>query len=211
MKRLAILGASGHGKVIADAALLSNWDEIIFYDDSSLERKLNGHWPIVGNTRDLLARLQNFDGVIVGIGNNQIRLDKTREFLYAGLPVVSIIHPAAVISPFVSIGYGSAILANSVVQVDVSVGCAAIINTSSSVDHDCELADGVHVCPGAHLAGGVYVGEKSWIGIGSSIKQLIRVGANVTIGSGAAVVADIADSLIVAGVPARILSRENKC
>ncbi|QZA78321.1 acetyltransferase [Deefgea tanakiae] len=211
MRRLAILGASGHGKVIADAALLSGWDEVIFYDDAWPEKEMNGRWPIVGNTAALLMRILPFDGVVVGIGNNKIRLEKTQQLALLDLPVVTIVHPSAVISPFSMIGYGSVVLANSVVQVDTSVGVAALINTSSTVDHDCVLADGVHICPGAHLAGGVHVGEKSWIGIGSSIKQLVNIGANVMIGAGAVVVTDIVDSVTVAGVPARILCSEKKC
>lgn len=211
MKRLAILGASGHGKVIADAAFLSGWDQIYFYDDAWLEKKANGRWPVVGDTMALLSGSLAFDGVIVGIGNNRVRLDKTYEIQRAGLPLVTIVHPAAVISTFAEVGIGSVVLANSVVQIDAVAGCAAIINTASSIDHDCELANGVHVCPGAHLAGGVCVGEKSWIGIGASIKQLVKIGANVMIGAGAVVVADVGDSVTVAGVPARDLSRESKC
>jgi sugar O-acyltransferase (sialic acid O-acetyltransferase NeuD family) len=211
MKRLAILGASGHGKVIADAALLSGWDEVIFYDDAWPEKKQNGRWPVVGNTAALAEHSLPVDGVIVGIGNNSVRLEKTIEFALRALPLVTIIHPSAVISPFSTIGYGSVVLANAVVQVDTCVGMAAVINTSASVDHDCVLADGVHICPGAHLAGGVRVGMKSWVGIGSSVRQLIQIGSDVTIGAGAAVVANVADSVTVVGIPARILSCETKC
>lgn len=211
MRRLAILGASGHGKVIADAALLSGWDEVIFYDDSWPEMELNGRWPIVGNTDSLLKRELPFDGVIVGIGNNKIRLEKTQLLARLALPLVSIVHPSAVISPYSVVGYGSVVMANSVVQVDSVVGIGALINTSASVDHDCVLADGVHICPGAHLAGGVRVGKQSWIGVGASIKQLVNIGPNVVVGAGAVVITDIDDSVTVAGVPARILNCEKKC
>ena len=211
MKRLAILGASGHGKVIADAALLTGWDEVIFYDDAWPEKELNGRWPIVGNTVSLLKRELPFDGVIVGIGNNKVRLEKTQQLAQLALPVVTIVHPSAVISPFSTIGCGSVVLASAVVQIDTSIGRATVINTSASVDHDCVLEDGVHISPGAHLAGGVCVGARSWVGIGASIKQLIQIGADVTIGAGAVVVADVADSVTVVGVPARILDCEKKC
>ena len=83
------------------------------------------------------------------------------------------------------------------------------MSTNSSVDHDCKLADGVHVCPGANLAGGVTVGVKSWIGIGSSVKELVTIGSRSTIGAGAAVVSDIPDDVVAVGVPARIVKKAN--
>jgi serine acetyltransferase len=83
----------------------------------------------------------------------------------------------------------------------LATGC--IVNTGATIDHDCQLAEGVHVCPGTHLSGGVVVGARSWIGVGASVRQCIRIGADVTVGAGAAVVRDVADRLTVVGVPAR--------
>ena len=81
----------------------------------------------------------------------------------------------------------------------------AILNTSCSIDHDVQLADGVHVCPGARLAGEVHVGERSWIGIGAPLIQQIRIGCDVTIGAGAAVISDLPVGVTAVGVPARVL------
>ena len=83
----------------------------------------------------------------------------------------------------------------------------AILNTVCSIDHDVQLDDGVHFCPGAHLAGEVQVGARSWIGIGASVIQQERIGADVTVGAGAAVVRDLPDGVTAVGVPARVLSR----
>jgi acetyltransferase-like isoleucine patch superfamily enzyme len=71
------------------------------------------------------------------------------------------------------------------------------------VDHDAVLGDGVHVCPGARVAGEVTVGDATWLGIGSSVIQRVRVGADVTVGAGAAVVRDLPDGVTAVGVPAR--------
>ncbi len=68
-----------------------------------------------------------------------------------------------------------------------------------------QLADAVHICPGAHLAGEVQVGACSWIGIGASVIQQIRIGADVTVGAVAAVVCDLPDGVTAVGVPARVL------
>ncbi|MBT6282943.1 MAG: acetyltransferase, partial [Phycisphaerae bacterium] len=78
--------------------------------------------------------------------------------------------------------------------------------TGATVDHDCELADGVHISPGANLGGNVTVGECSWIGIGACVKNGVTIGKNVIVGAGAAVVQDVPDNVTVVGVPAKELT-----
>lgn len=207
-QRLAVLGASGHGKVIADMALQLGWQEICFFDDAWPAKQANGIWPVVGDTEALFEQIGEFDGVIVGIGNNAIRLDKQTALAHAGAPLVNLVHPTAVVSPLASLGKGSVVMAGAVVQVDAHLGEACIVNTRACVDHDCCLGDGVHVSPGANLAGGVVVGEGSWVGIGAAIRQLIHVGRRVIIGANATVVDHVADGLTMVGTPARPLRAE---
>jgi len=98
------------------------------------------------------------------------------------------------------------VFAQAAVQAQASIGKGAILNTSCSVDHDAQLSDAVHVCPGARLAGEVKVGARSWIGIGASVIQQVRIGSDVTVGAGAAVVRDLPNGVTAVGVPARVLS-----
>ncbi|WP_060483753.1 acetyltransferase [Pseudomonas sp. NBRC 111123] len=206
MRRLAILGASGHGKVLADIAELCGWPEVVFYDDAWPARQVNGHWPIVGDSAALLAQLSSVEGVIVGIGNNQVRHDKQRQLAAVDAPIVSLIHPQAVISPRSAIGIGSVVMGGVVVNIDSRIGDGAILNTGCSVDHDNLLGDFVHLSPGARLAGGVTVGDLTWVGIGACIRQMIQVGSRVVIGAGAVVVKPVADGITAVGVPARSLA-----
>ncbi|MDG9883156.1 acetyltransferase [Pseudomonas sp. GD04058] len=205
MNRLAILGASGHGKVVADIAERCGWEELAFFDDAWPARSINGVWPVIGNTRSMLARLHEFDGVIVGIGNNKVRHEKMQMLMEAGARFISLVHPHAIVSRHAVVGAGSVVMAGAVINVSTVVGRGAILNTASSVDHDCSLGDFVHVSPGANLAGGVEVGQHSWIGIGASVRELVKIGAGVVVGAGAAVVRDVADGITVVGVPARPL------
>lgn len=207
MKRLAILGASGHGKVVAEAALRGRWGSVDFYDDAWPGKRRIGKWVISGDTAALLKDPGRFDGVAVAIGNNAIRMKKIWQLQVAGIELATIVHPAATISDSARLGAGTVVMAGVVINADAVIGAGAILNTLCSVDHDCVLGDGVHVSPGAHLAGDVRVGEQSWVGIGASIRQGVTVGRLVTIGVGAAVVCDIADNLTVAGVPAKDLIR----
>lgn len=202
MRRLAILGASGHGKVVAEIAELNDW-QVFFFDDAYPSIQQLAHWSIVGTTQDLLNSLQQYDGCFVAIGNNRIRLDKEKLLLESGAYFPVLIHPSAVVSGYASVGAGSVVMAGAMINPFAQIGQACIINTASTVDHDCALADGVHISPGAHLAGGVSVGECAWVGIGSAVKQCLHIGSNTLVGAGAAVVANVADGLTVAGVPAK--------
>lgn len=206
--RLAILGASGHGKVVADTALQAGWQDIVFFDDAWPNLKLNGAWPVMGDSELLARSLDSFDGVVVGVGNNTVRLRKTYELASLGARLATLVHPRAVVSPYAELGPGSVVFAGAVLQVDCRLGMSCIVNTGATIDHDCRLGAGVHISPGVNLAGGVRVGDCSWIGIGSTVKQLVCIGSEVMVGVGAAVIADVPDGQTVIGVPARTLSRE---
>lgn len=209
MRKLAILGASGHGKVVADTAECCGWQAIEFFDDAWPELQHNGAWPVIGDTVTLRERIKQFDGVMVAIGNNRIRHAKLLELQAAGARLCNLVHPTATVSRYASLGEGSVVFAGAVINVDARIGLGAIVNTGCSIDHDCELGAAVHVSPGARLAGGVTVGNLSWIGIGASVRQLVRIGNDVMVGAGAAVTADVEDELTVVGVPARVLSKTN--
>ncbi|WP_412499843.1 acetyltransferase [Shewanella chilikensis] len=203
-KCIAILGAGGHGKVVAELAELNGYDNIIFYDDNWPSLKNVGPWPIVGKVSDLFADTAKLV-IVVGIGNNDARLELQRKLTFKGAHFVTLIHPNATVSRYAKIGLGSVIMANAVVNPFANIGDACIVNTSATIDHDCVVSDGVHISPGANLAGTVIVGEKSWVGIGSQIKQKISIGSNVIIGAGSSVINDIPNFQTVVGIPAKVV------
>ncbi len=202
MRRLALLGASGHGKVVADAALAGGWDTVEFFDDAWPLRQQNGPWTVMGDTNSLLARLQEFQGVIVSIGDCAVRLEKHLALQAAGARLTNVVHPRAVVSNHAVLGIGTVVMAGAIVNIDAVMGQAGIINTGATIDHDCRLGDAVHICPGAHLSGHVEVGHGSWVGVGAAVKQGIVIGERVMIGAGAVVLRSVADGLTVAGNPA---------
>ncbi|EHJ06126.1 acetyltransferase [Marinobacter manganoxydans] len=203
--RIAILGASGHGKVIADAAEQLGWQHVTFFDDAWPDVKKNGPWTVNGKTEALLARLSDFEGVVVGIGNNRIREEKQRKLARAGAKLVSIVHPTATVSSHASIGPGTVVFANAVINPCANVGGGVILNTGAVVEHDCVVGNFVHISPNAVLAGGVKLGQQVWVGACASIKQLISVGEASIVGMGAVVTKDVESGVTVVGNPARIL------
>lgn len=202
MKRLLIIGGGGHGKVVADAALLSGWDEVVFADARYPELTQVRNWPVINTESALDKPMPDIDGVVIAIGHNRTRIAIQQRLAALGWPIVTIIHPRSTVSPFAQIGVGSVLFAGAVVNVDAVVGAAAIINTGAVVEHDCVLGAGVHVSPNAALAGGVTVGDCSWIGMCACVRQLVKVGSDVVVGAGAVVVGDVLPRLTVKGVPA---------
>jgi len=205
MNNLAIFGAGGHGKVVADIALASNWQNIHFYDDS-FSKNENVAWGIRGNYCDLLNLVGNYEAVIVAVGNNQLRWEKHSELKNAGANIATLVHPFSSVSNQVVLGVGTVIMPGVVINADVKIGEACIVNTGSTIDHDCNISEGSHICPGVNLAGSVVIGRLTFLGIGSSVCPSINIGSNVLIGAGSVVLDHVQDNLKIAGNPARFIS-----
>ncbi len=205
MKQLLIFGAGGHGKVVADTAERMGWKQILFFDDRWPTLDTLGHWPVAGGRAELISARQAADGLLVAVGDNRRRLSILASMEEAGASLVSVVHPAAVVSPYARIGLGSVLFATAVVNADAVLGRGVIINTGASVDHECILGDGVHISPGARLAGQTEIGEGTWVGIGAVVREGVRIGAQCVIGAGAVVISDIPDGQRVLGVPGKVV------
>ncbi len=210
MRRLLVLGAGGHGKVVADAASAGRkWAVIEFLDDRHPEHGALGDWKVIARPADIAGLVGADDDVIVAVGDNARRLAVIEELLSRGIGLATVTHPAAVISPRASLAPGCVVFAGAVINAGASIGRGCIVNTGAIVDHDCRLDDAVHVAPGAVLGGNVRVGRRSWVGIGASVRHGVSIGSDTMIGAGAAVVADIGDNVVAMGVPARVSTRRD--
>ncbi|MGQ7019353.1 acetyltransferase [Vibrio cholerae] len=205
MITVAIFGASGHGKVVAEVVELNGLANIMFFDDRWPKLTTVEHWPVCGNFKTLLSNIGNFDQVYVAIGCNEIRLNKHLKLMALGASSTPLVHPKAIVSRYVSLGYGTVVMAGAVINPFCDIGEACIINTSCSIDHDSVLSDGVHIGPGARLSGSVSVGRESWVGIGASVKQLVTIGNSVVVGAGSTVIGHVSNGQTVVGCPAKSL------
>lgn len=197
-KEVIIIGAGGHGKVIADIIEKCGDKVIGFLDDGARQDEIFGY-PILGTSADC----QKFcdKEFIIAIGNNSIR--KKIAEANNNLSFYTAIHPTAVISRGVEIGFGTCVMAGCVINADTKIGNHAIINSGSVVEHDNTLADFVHLSPGAVLCGTVSVGECTHVGAGVTVRNNTNITGDVIIGVGAAVVADIENPGTYCGVPAK--------
>ena len=205
MKKLAIIGAGGHGKVIADIARKNGYKEIVFLDDDESIRECGG-CPVTGKSSE--AGMINAD-VIVGIGNADVR-ERMQELILEE-KLVTLIHPDAVVAEDVVIGAGTVVMAGTVINPGTRIGKGCIINTCSSVDHDCAVGDYVHIAVGSHLCGTVNVGDGTWIGAGAIVSNNITICSDCMIGAGAVVVNDIQESGTYVGVPAKRVMQSYAC
>jgi sugar O-acyltransferase (sialic acid O-acetyltransferase NeuD family) len=204
-RRLAIIGAGGHGRVLADAARRVGWDSIVFFDDRWPVIKENLCWTVLGRASDFIADTNRFGGFIVAIGNPLTRL-KIHHLLIEGCNrAVTVRHPATEVGEFVQIGVGTALLAGAIVGINSHIGDASIINTCASIDHDCRIGDGVNVGPGARLAGAVSIGDGAIIGVNATIIEGVSIGNCAIVGAGAVVLSDVPDGATAVGNPARLI------
>jgi sugar O-acyltransferase (sialic acid O-acetyltransferase NeuD family) len=204
MSGLLIVGAGGHGKVVAEAAIaVGRWNRLAFADDSFGSLPMWNRIPIVGPAEPDERLFGEYSEVVVAIGDAEVRLRLLKEYEKSGYRIATIRHPSAVISPTAECGQGTVCLPGAIVNADAFLGIGCILNSNASVDHDCSLGKGVHICPGAAVGGGVHIGDRAWIGIGASVVQGIRIGSDVIVGAGAAVVSDLPDNVTALGVPAR--------
>lgn len=204
MKKLALFGAGGHGKVCASIAEALGYS-VSFFDDTYPNVNSCSKWQVVGNKKQLQTCINDFDFAFISIGNNKIRSVIQNELENFGLIMANLISPTATIHKSVELGKGILVVGNVCINIDSIIADGCIVNTNASIDHDCKLGPYSHVCPGVSIAGEVIVGERSWIGIGSSVIQQISIGNDVIVGAGTSVIKNIPNNVTVVGCPGRII------
>jgi sugar O-acyltransferase (sialic acid O-acetyltransferase NeuD family) len=193
-------GASGHAKVVIESWVAARGTVTGIFDDNDDIKKLLSY-PVLGKYRKEVFATSP---IILSIGSNQTRKKLTSLIEHS---FANVIHPQSIISNSVSLGYGIAVMGGAIINAQTIVGDHSIINTAASVDHDCAIGNFAHVAPGAALCGGVHVGEGALVGVGATVIPEIKIGQWAIVGAGAVVIEDVPDFAIVAGNPAKIISK----
>lgn len=208
MKRIVLIGAGGHCKVIIDIIKSTNEYEITGITDKNVKGNVL-NIPIIGDD-NILKQLYNkgvhYAFICVGALNNISARDIINKKLKnAGFTLPVLIHKNSVVSEFAHIEHGTCVMPGAIINAGADVGENCIINTGSIVEHDCKIGSNCHISPNACVGGNVKIGDSSHIGIGSTVIQSINIGQNVTIGAGAVVISDIPDNCTAVGIPAKII------
>ncbi|WP_312761376.1 acetyltransferase [Epilithonimonas sp.] len=199
-KDLYILGAGGHSKVIIEIAEELGYKIISILDDNPTVENIF-QYKVVHSSNNINIS----ENLFLAVGNNINRKKIASKFT---APELNLIHPSAVVSKRTIFGYGNAVMAGVVINSSVKIGNHCIINTSASIDHDCEIDDFVHISPNVSLAGNVRVMEGAHVGIGATVKQDITIGKWSVVGAGAVVVNNVPNNAVVVGNPARLLIKK---
>lgn len=200
--KLLIIGASGHGKVVANIALkMKKWQSIAFLDDNESIKSSMGI-EVIGKSTDAFNYIGGCD-IFVGIGNNAGRERIQSKLEMAGASIPILIHPSTIIGKQVKLCAGTVVMAGVVINCCTRIGKGCIINTGASIDHDNVIDDYVHISPGVHTAGTVKIGKGTWLGIGSMVSNNLNITSGCKVGAGAVVVKDITVAGTYVGVPVR--------
>ena len=140
--------------------------------------------------------------IVIAVGDNKLRSRIARKIRHN---FANVIHPTAIIDENVEIGKGSVVMHGSILQTGTTIGYHVIVNTRVLIDHDCKIADFVHLAPGVVLCGGVRVGENTLIGAGSMVVPDIVIGKNCHIAAGSVITQNIPDGATVRGNPGKII------
>jgi UDP-perosamine 4-acetyltransferase len=200
-----VVGAGGHGAVVADI-LLSDHPrfELMGFTDANAKAVGPFGYPVLGDD-SVLASLhaEGLRHALVGLGDNGRRAQAAAVLAGIGLDSPTLISARAAVSSRATLGVGVVVMPGAVINAGAQIGDFAIVNSGAVVDHDCRVGRFAHLAPNCTLAGQVVVGPHCFVGAGASVIPGVSLGAGAVVGAGACVLADVPDEVVAIGVPAR--------
>lgn len=208
MEKIFIFGSSGHAKVVAEIVEIEGRYKVLgFIDPFRVKYEKVIGYSVLGSEQDLPTLIAEYQpsGFIVGIGDNFVRSKVARRVLSStgGLPLVSAIHPSAIVGKDSTIGEGSVLMAGAIVNPGCQIGKGCIVNTNASIDHDSTVQEFSSLAPGSTVGGGVKIGRCTAIGLGASVIHNVSIGDHTVIGAGALVLKNLGSSIVAYGAPAK--------
>ncbi|TIH18045.1 acetyltransferase [Marinifilum sp. JC120] len=210
MKKIIIMGAGGHGQVVADALLqMEEAEPVAFVDENpELHGKDVMKIPVPGGNA-AISKIEH-DGIVLALGNNELRKNFFTELTESGEQLFTVIHPSAIIAPNVKIGDGCMILAGTVINTGAEIKDNTIINTNSTIEHHNVIGPHAHIAPGATLGGEVTVDEEAMVGIGATVLPRLTLSPKAVLGGGSTALKDIPEGATATGAPARLAGSTQK-
>jgi sugar O-acyltransferase (sialic acid O-acetyltransferase NeuD family) len=191
MKKLLIWGKGGHSKVIQDC--LNSWRGITLIDNSTKDSD-NDEWLTTSYPTKKYE-------VFIAIGDNKVREIITLRLLNLGYQLSTIKSKSSIVSKWARLERGVFIAPGACVNTNTDIGLGTIVNTTASVDHDCQIKSFTHIAPGCHICGGVRIGSNTLIGVGTSIIPRMTIGNNIIVAGGSSVNKNLDNNGLYAGNP----------
>ncbi len=215
MKPLFVIGSSGHASTVLEAIELQGEYRVLGLLDSFEQKGKEKHgYPVIGAAEEAaeLAKAYACTSFFIAIGDNWKRWGMASK-LMESLPSIEFataVHPSVLISKTARVAHGCFLMAGVIVCANARIGRGCIVNTASTVNHDCMLADYASLSAGVHLGGACAIGIRSSVGLGSTVREKRLIGRDTVIGAGAVVLDDMPDEVVVYGVPAKVIRSRAK-
>lgn len=185
---IVVFGAGGHGKVVAEIALMRGFDVVAFIDDAKASSGATHLGRPVLTLDGLLAEPGRWPRVVaLGIGANEARRQIAVRLRANGFALAPLVHPRATVSASARLGEGVVIAAGAVVSAEAAVEEGAIVNTNAVVEHDCFVGGFAHVGPGSVMCGGSRIGDRGLLGAGAILPVMGAIAAGAVVPPGTVV------------------------
>lgn len=210
-KNLILVGGGGHCKSVIDVAESAGYNILGILDMPEDVGKSVLNYQVIGTDEDIPQYADKADFIItVGfIKNPVIRNRIYNKIKKAGGKLATIVASTAHVSRYATIGEGTVVMHQSVVNAGAMIGANCIINTFCNIEHDAVIGNQCHISTGAMINGDCKVGNRVFVGSQSVLVNGIAVGDDIVVGAGSVVRKSISEKGIYAGNPA-ILKAKSK-
>jgi len=202
---LVLVGGGGHCKSVIDVIESCNDFAIHGIIDPHKHGEILGY-PIIGSDDDLKAIIKDVKSFLITLGQTKSADKRKKLFnwikeLGGHFPVIK--SASARISRFSSIGEGTVVMHNVLINAGAKIGVNCILNSGAIIEHDCQVSDNCHISTQAVLNGEVLIGEEVFVGSNAVVSHSVSIGSCSTIGAGSVVVESFSEASLIVGNPAR--------
>ena len=203
-KNLILIGGGGHCKSVIDVAESAGYNILGILDIPEEVGKSVLDYMAIGTDDDIPQYVDKAEFIItVGfIKNPSIRMRIYNKVKQADGKLATIVASTAHVSRYASLGEGTVVMHQAVVNAGAKIGKNCIINTFCNIEHDAVIDDQCHISTGTMVNGDCKVGKRVFIGSQSVLANGITVGEDIIVGAGSVVRKTISEKGIYAGNPA---------
>lgn len=198
MSQAYIYGNGGHARVIAS---FLDADVTFLVEGPAMAADEMSQHVMQDNIADFAG------DIYIGIGANGPRTRIFHLLTELGRPPAACVAPTAFVARDATLGAGALICAGAVVGAGTRIGANTIVNTLSSVDHDCRVGDHSQITVGVTIGGTVTIGENCFFGMKSAVLPNVTIGNNVQVRAGSVVTKSVPEDVLVGGIPASLVRR----
>ena len=201
MKPLILIGGGGHCRSCIDVIEAEGKYKIagIIEQTGGNSESVLGY-QILGNDNDLSELVKGCSTALITVGqikNADLRVRLFQQLRGIGFELATIISPRAYVSKNATLGAGTIVMHDVLINTGAKIGNNCILNTKSLVEHDAIVEDHCHISTSSVINGGTIIREKTFIGSNTITKEYITVGKTSVIGGGLRVVSDVQENTLM--------------